>query len=106
MPAALKPRSGSTKVPSPGTKIPSPGKAPTLRHERTFKAQGIRYLAGVDEVGRGALCGPVVACVVILGEGFPSEGLDDSKRLTARQREGLSDRIREKAQAEKDCAMA
>ena len=40
MPAALKPRTGSAKVPQ--------AKAPTLRHERTFKAQGIRYLAGVD----------------------------------------------------------
>ena len=52
MSAALKPRTGSTKV-------PSQAKAPTLRHERTFKAQGIRYLAGVDEVGRGALAGPL-----------------------------------------------
>ena len=47
--------------------------------------------------GRGALCGPVVACVVILGDGFDTEGLDDSKRLTARQREALAARIREKA---------
>jgi ribonuclease HII len=71
----------------------------TWRFEQEARAQGHRAVAGLDEVGRGALCGPVVACVVILGEGFPSEGLDDSKRLTARQREGLADRIRERAQA-------
>jgi len=53
----------------------------------------------MDEVGRGALCGPVVACVVILGDGFDTEGIDDSKRLTALQREALSARIRAKARA-------
>ena len=40
-------------------------------------------VAGVDEVGRGALCGPVVAGAVVLGDGFDTTGLDDSKRLTA-----------------------
>jgi len=53
----------------------------------------------VDEVGRGALCGPVVAAAVVLGEGFDTEGLDDSKRLTARQRERLAQRIRAHARA-------
>jgi ribonuclease HII len=53
----------------------------------------------MDAVGRGALCGPVVACAVVLGDGFDSAGLDDSKRLTARQREQLSARVREKAMA-------
>jgi ribonuclease HII len=53
----------------------------------------------VDEVGRGALCGPVVAAAVILGRGFDTDGLDDSKRLTRRQREKLDQRIREMAQA-------
>jgi ribonuclease HII len=71
----------------------------TWRFEQEARAQGHRAVAGLDEVGRGALCGPVVACVVILGEGFPSDGLDDSKRLTARQREGLADRIRNRAEA-------
>ena len=54
-------------------------------------------VAGVDEVGRGALCGPVVAGAVVLGDGFDAGGLDDSKRLTARQREALAERIREQA---------
>jgi ribonuclease HII len=71
----------------------------TWRFEEEARAQGHRAVAGMDEVGRGALCGPVVACAVILGEGFPSEGLDDSKRLTALQRERLAGRVREKAEA-------
>ena len=60
---------------------------------------GRRAVGGADEVGRGALCGPVVAAVVILGEGFDTSGLDDSKRLTERQRDVLSERIRARAQA-------
>ena len=53
----------------------------------------------MDEVGRGALCGPVVACAVVLGDGFDTDGVDDSKRLTALQREALAARVREKARA-------
>jgi ribonuclease HII len=71
----------------------------TWRFEEEARAEGRLAVAGMDEVGRGALCGPVVACVVILGDGFDTEGIDDSKRLTALQREGLSARIREKARA-------
>jgi ribonuclease HII len=56
-------------------------------------------VAGLDEVGRGALCGPVVAGAAVLGEGFDTEGLDDSKRLTLRQREALAERIRATARA-------
>jgi ribonuclease HII len=50
-------------------------------------------------VGRGALCGPVVAGAVVLGDGFDTTGLDDSKRLTALQREALAERIRARAAA-------
>ena len=71
----------------------------TWRFEEEARAQGRLAVAGLDEVGRGALCGPVVACVVILGDGFCTEGVDDSKRLTALQREALSARVREKARA-------
>jgi ribonuclease HII len=53
----------------------------------------------VDEVGRGALCGPVVAAAVVLGEGFDTADLDDSKRLTRRQREKLDQRVRASARA-------
>lgn len=71
----------------------------TGRFEDEARADGCLAVAGVDEVGRGALCGPVVACAVILGAGFDASGIDDSKRLTARQREALSARIREGARA-------
>lgn len=57
----------------------------------------IGLLAGVDEAGRGPLAGPVVAAAVILDELNPIEGLDDSKKLTARTRERLFDEIRAKA---------
>jgi ribonuclease HII len=56
-----------------------------------------RLVAGVDEVGRGPLAGPVVAAAVILDEARPSEGLPDSKALSARRREELSVLIRERA---------
>ncbi|APE31251.1 ribonuclease HII [Halomonas aestuarii] len=56
-------------------------------------------LAGVDEVGRGPLVGPVVAAAVILDHERPIEGLDDSKALTARRREALCGEIRERALA-------
>jgi len=60
---------------------------------------GFQSVAGVDEVGRGALCGPVVAGAVVLDIGFVTDGIDDSKRLTKRQRERLAERIREGARA-------
>jgi ribonuclease HII len=65
-----------------------------MRFEEEARAAGHAIVAGVDEVGRGALCGPVVAAAVVLGDGFDPEGLDDSKRLTRRQREALDARIR------------
>jgi ribonuclease HII len=71
----------------------------TWRFEEDARAEGRLAVAGLDEVGRGALCGPVVAGVVILGDGFDTDGLDDSKRLTALQREALAARVREKARA-------
>lgn len=69
------------------------------RFEQEAGALGYQAVAGADEVGRGALCGPVVAGAVILGEGFPADGIDDSKRLTAGQREALAGRIRAQARA-------
>jgi ribonuclease HII len=54
-------------------------------------------IAGVDEAGRGPLAGPVVASAVILDDLNPIEGLNDSKKLTARTRERLFDEIRAKA---------
>jgi ribonuclease HII len=69
------------------------------RFEDEARVAGYTAVAGVDEVGRGALCGPVLAAAVVLGDGFDPRGLDDSKRLTRRQRERLADRIREGARA-------
>ncbi|MEW6330052.1 MAG: ribonuclease HII [Pseudomonadota bacterium] len=56
-----------------------------------------KLVAGVDEVGRGPLAGPVVAAAVILDEARPIEGLADSKALSPRRREVLSVLIRERA---------
>ncbi|PVZ20750.1 MULTISPECIES: ribonuclease HII [unclassified Pseudomonas] len=55
------------------------------------------YVAGVDEVGRGPLCGPVVTAAVILDPARPIHGLNDSKKLSQARREALYDEIREKA---------
>jgi ribonuclease HII len=57
----------------------------------------LKYIAGVDEVGRGPLAGPVVAAAVILDAARPIEGLADSKALSARRREELSVLIKERA---------
>jgi ribonuclease HII len=70
-----------------------------LQFEAEAQAQGFCTVAGADEVGRGALCGPVLAGAVILPPDFDTTGIDDSKRLTARQREALVDRIRQQARA-------
>ena len=56
-------------------------------------------LAGADEAGRGPLVGNVVAAAVILDEDHPIEGLADSKKLTAKRRESLSEEIMQKAKA-------
>lgn len=58
-----------------------------------------RRVAGTDEVGRGPLAGPVVAAAVILDPSRPIEGLNDSKKLSARRRESLAECIRERALA-------
>ena len=60
---------------------------------------GIRYLAGIDEVGRGPLAGPVVTAAVVLPEDFSVAGIDDSKKLTDKMRHELSARIMEEALA-------
>ena len=67
--------------------------------ERELRARGFRAVAGVDEVGRGALFGPVVAAAVMLSPDRPVRGLNDSKLLEAERREILAERIRERALA-------
>lgn len=67
--------------------------------EQELHAQGVRYIAGVDEVGRGPLAGPVVTAAVVLPEDFDVPGIDDSKKLSEKRREELYDVIMEKALA-------
>ena len=68
--------------------------------EDEARARGHQLIAGVDEVGRGALAGPVVAAAVILNPALPlPTGLDDSKKLTARARERISEELRQSALA-------
>lgn len=68
-----------------------------LEMERGLWDQGIELIAGVDEVGRGPLAGPVIAAAVILPVGVGIRGVDDSKKLTADKRESLLLEIRDKA---------
>lgn len=63
------------------------------RYERQLREQGFRAIAGTDEAGRGALAGPLVAAAVILPEDFDLDGVNDSKVLTALQREDAYARI-------------
>ena len=67
--------------------------------ERELRARGYTCVAGVDEVGRGALFGPVFAGAVILSPDRPVRGLNDSKLLEPERREVLAERIRERAVA-------
>ena len=69
----------------------------TLRYEKLAWAEGAAMVAGVDEVGRGSLFGPVVAAAVILDRGYRIRGLRDSKLLPAERREVLAVRIRQHA---------
>lgn len=66
---------------------------PDLSFETAAQARGLHRVAGVDEVGRGPLCGPVLAAAVRLDPARIPEGLNDSKKLTARRREALFDAI-------------
>jgi ribonuclease HII len=70
-----------------------------LEMERAIWDNGVELVAGVDEVGRGPLAGPVLAAAVILPVGVGIRGVDDSKKLTAEKRESLFLEIREKALA-------
>src|SRR5271169_186755 len=67
----------------------------TLRYEKKAWASGAAIVAGVDEVGRGSLFGPVVAAAVILERGYRIRGLRDSKLLPRERREVLAPRIRD-----------
>ncbi|HZK43801.1 MAG TPA: ribonuclease HII [Syntrophomonadaceae bacterium] len=64
--------------------------------EEAYKS-GYRYIAGVDEVGRGPIAGPVAAAAVIIPPDFSIEGINDSKKLTAKKRGELSALIKQQA---------
>ncbi|MBL1067112.1 ribonuclease HII [Streptomyces sp. 7-21] len=68
-----------------------PYEPPTHRVERSLRATtGVRLVAGIDEVGRGAWAGPVTVCACVTGLRRPPEGLTDSKLLTPARREELA----------------
>lgn len=70
-----------------------------MRLERAFWAAGGQYVAGIDEVGRGPLAGPVVTAAVVLPQDFDLVEVNDSKQLTATQRERLMPQILSRAVA-------
>ena len=72
-----------------------------LQYEHALIENGYQYVAGVDEVGRGPLAGPVVCAAVImpLDEASLVVGVDDSKKLSEKKRELLAEQIKEKALA-------
>jgi len=70
----------------------------SLDFENRAVAEGFKFIAGVDEVGRGCLAGAVVAAAVILDLSKPlPEGLNDSKKISAKNRERIAEEIRENA---------
>ena len=76
---------------------------PDYSIEKEWIDRGYTYVCGIDEAGRGPLCGPVVAAACILPVDCEIEGLNDSKKLTEKKREALFDVIMEKAIA---CSVA
>lgn len=69
----------------------------SLDIELKYWNKGVKYIAGVDEAGRGPLAGPVVAAAVIFKPEIEINGVNDSKQLSAKERERLFDMINEKA---------
>ena len=69
------------------------------QYERDLQKEGIRVIAGVDEVGRGPLIGNVVAACVVLPVGFQLDGLTDSKKLSEKKRDEFYQIICNKALA-------
>ena len=76
---------------------------PTKREENILYKQGYKYIAGIDEAGRGAWAGPLVAAAVILPKDFKLKGLNDSKKLSAKQRDEFFDVITKEALAYYAC---
>ncbi len=70
-----------------------------IRMPQDAEGRPVQYIAGVDEVGRGPLAGPVVAAAVILPRDFDLPGVNDSKKLSEKRREELFDQILDRAVA-------
>ncbi len=68
-----------------------------LNYERELQKNGFNLIAGVDEVGRGPLAGPVVCCAVIMPLDDIIDGVTDSKKLSEKKRESLAEIIKQKA---------
>ena len=73
--------------------------SPSNEYEYELYGRGVYFIAGIDEVGRGPLAGPVTAAAVVLPADFSVPGVDDSKKLTAKKREALFDAIVEQSLA-------
>jgi ribonuclease HII len=84
---------GTTSTAAPRLPLGEPPIRPTFARERAAIRRGAFPVAGCDEAGRGPLAGPVVAAAVILDPSRIPRGLDDSKKLTAAEREKLYERI-------------
>jgi ribonuclease HII len=69
------------------------------KYEKELYEKGIKYIGGVDEVGRGPLIGPVVTACVVLPKDFKLEGLNDSKQLSEKKRDKFYEYIKEHALA-------
>jgi ribonuclease HII len=93
------PEDGSPDGPSTTSEPKEERPRDPLAYERGFWGRGCSRVAGVDEVGRGPLAGPVVACAVILPPDVHIEGATDSKQLSRAERETLAPEIRRRALA-------
>jgi len=74
-----------------------PNKNPSFKNELLLRDKGYKLIAGLDEVGRGAFAGPLVAAAVILPDKFEIKGIRDSKLLTSKKRKDLNKYIIENA---------
>lgn len=72
---------------------------PTFEKELALWTRGLKFVAGVDEAGRGCLAGPVVAAAVVFESSCTIEGLNDSKKLAPEERQEMAEAIRREARA-------
>ena len=72
-----------------------------MQYERQLQEQGYKYICGVDEVGRGPLAGPVVCAAVVMPLDLDSlvVGVDDSKKVSIKKRETLSEEIKKRVES-------